>query len=125
MIAPRLTFFVEDFVISCKSPCHFRSQADFAISVFREVSINTVFPGCHLQDVPYLSREMFAAAGVSPVPRFSVKSSSHTETTLTLLFRAVCTRQFPGASSLLRGFAGMLMLLYPEEAMSRTSSCWN
>ena len=48
---------------------------------------------------------MCAAAGISTISRFSANSSSHSGRPL-LLFPAASTRQFPGASSLLREIAG-------------------
>ena len=48
---------------------------------------------------------MFAAAGKSAISRFTVKSSGHSGRP-SLLFSAASTRQFPGASSLLREFDG-------------------
>ena len=66
VIVSRFTVLTENFVICChqitelfckrccfanassaRSPCHLGSQAYFAISVFREVSMNTVIPECH------------------------------------------------------------------------------
>ena len=66
MIVLRFTSFTDNFVIGCnqitkmfckwydstntssaRSPCDFGPLADLAISVFREVSINTVLPQIH------------------------------------------------------------------------------
>ena len=70
MIVSRFISFVEDFVICCyevtkflcprywfasspsaKSPCNVGPLAYFAISVFREMSINTVLLGSHFQRI--------------------------------------------------------------------------
>ena len=48
---------------------------------------------------------MFPAGGISSISRFSVKSSGHSGRP-SLLFPEASTRHFPGASSLLREFAG-------------------
>ena len=50
---------------------------------------------------------MFAAAGISTISRFSVNSSGHSGRP-SVLFPAASTRQFPGASSSLREFAGFV-----------------
>ena len=68
VIVSRFTFFTEDSVISyyqvtnffcsrygcasasfARSPCHLGSRPYFAISVFWEVSVNTVHPACHFE----------------------------------------------------------------------------
>ena len=65
---------------------------------------------------------MFAAAGISKISRFCVKSSSHSGRP-SLLFQAASSLQFPLAS---RYFANVLDAMNnPAEAMSRKSSCWN
>ena len=95
MIVSRFAIVTENFVIGCnqvtkifcpryrfassppaKSRRNLSSLPDFAISVFGEVSMNTVFPGCHFRgDVPNLSHEkLCAVAGTSVSSRSSVNA---------------------------------------------------
>ena len=60
---------------SARSPCHFGSQADFAISVFWEVSIKKCASLVSLlQDVPNLCRYKCSVSS-----RLSMNSSNHSE----------------------------------------------
>ena len=97
VIDSRFSALIEDFVICChqvtklffsryccdsassaRSPRNLGSLADFIISVFREVSINTVFPACHFRRtfrVWVMGSVCECCTSVSS--RLSVHSSSH------------------------------------------------
>ena len=135
---------VEDIVIGChqvtkflrprycitsafpaRSPCNFVRLQTSQCWSFEKWVQTLCFPDVTLKRGRSGSEswEMFAAADISKISRFSLKSSNHSGRP-SLLFLAASSLQFPLAS---RYFANVLdaMNNKPAEAMSRKSSCWN